>query len=262
MSTERLRIGEFAAAAGVSPRTVRYYVVEGLLPPPDGVGLGASYGPEHLDRLRLILRLKDAYLPLREIRRQLTGLDDEEVRRRLREIETGEARARGRAAAGTPPAPPLPSPPSADGGSSAADYLRRLGGAGFPVPPAGRATRASQASATPAPPAMSAPADAPPGDAVPAAPYRAFTRGPAPDPEGPSYPGYVAPGSPLTLGAAIPAGPPAAPAEDDTEASPAAEHWVRLRIGDDAELLIRSGAYHRLRDKVDWLVGWARAIFR
>ena len=68
-----VRIGELVARAGVTPRTVRYYVAEGLLPPPSGAGPRATYGDEHLERLREIRRMKDSYLPLREIRRRLAG---------------------------------------------------------------------------------------------------------------------------------------------------------------------------------------------
>ncbi len=46
-----MTIGELAEAAGVSRRTVRYYVQRGLLPAPDGLGRGARYGEEHLRRL-------------------------------------------------------------------------------------------------------------------------------------------------------------------------------------------------------------------
>ena len=41
-------------------------------------------------------------------------------------------------------------------------------------------------------------------------------------------------------------------------AEPAA--WRRIPIGDDAELLIREDAYHRRRDKIDWLIDWARKV--
>ncbi|HEV2529704.1 MAG TPA: MerR family transcriptional regulator [Thermomicrobiales bacterium] len=260
MSTERLRIGDFADAAGVSPRTVRYYVVEGLLPPPEGAGMGASYGPEHLDRLRLILRLKDAYLPLREIRRQLTGLSDEEVRQRLREMDRTEALARGRAGATTTGEQ---SRARTRGSGSARDYLRGIG---------------EDRSATSPDDLPATPPGVPVPEALPDAPIHRGRMGtapareeitapePAPDPDAPSYPGYVVPGVPLRLGRAIPAAAPPEPPTDasavDPDREPTAEHWVRLKLGDDAELLIRSGAYHRLRDKVDWLVGWARAIFR
>jgi hypothetical protein len=43
-----------------------------------------------------------------------------------------------------------------------------------------------------------------------------------------------------------------------TAAEPAA--WRRIAIGDDAELLIREDAYHRRRDKIDWLIDWARKV--
>src|SRR5829696_3298315 len=80
---ERLALGELTAAANVSVRTVRYYIAEGLLPPPEGSGPGSSYTQGHLDRLRLIQRFKEAYLPLKEIRRRLSGLNDGEVRSML-----------------------------------------------------------------------------------------------------------------------------------------------------------------------------------
>jgi DNA-binding transcriptional MerR regulator len=63
---------------GVTTRTVRYYVQQGLLPSP-GLGAGARYGQGHLLRLRLIRRLQAEHLPLAEIRRRLEGLDDEAV---------------------------------------------------------------------------------------------------------------------------------------------------------------------------------------
>ena len=70
---ERLTLGALTAAADVSVRTVRYYIAEGLLPPPEGSGPGSAYTQGHLDRLRLIQRLKEAYLPLKEIRRRLSS---------------------------------------------------------------------------------------------------------------------------------------------------------------------------------------------
>ena len=66
-------IAELAQRAGVTPRTIRYYVAEGLLPPPGGRGQRRAYGPEHLERLETIRQLKAAYLPLHEIRRRLNA---------------------------------------------------------------------------------------------------------------------------------------------------------------------------------------------
>lgn len=69
--------------AGVTPRTVRYYIQQGLLRSPGSPGPGAKYGEGHLLRLRLIRRLQREHFPLSEIRRRLRSLTDEEVRRAL-----------------------------------------------------------------------------------------------------------------------------------------------------------------------------------
>jgi DNA-binding transcriptional MerR regulator len=65
-------IGELADLGGISRRTVRYYVQEGLLPPPLGLGRGNHYGQEHLDRLLQVKALQEAGRSLDEIR-QLLG---------------------------------------------------------------------------------------------------------------------------------------------------------------------------------------------
>lgn len=74
-----MRISELARRAGATPRTVRFYVAEGLLPPPSGRGAAADYGYDHLVRLAAIRALKAGYLPLAEVRRRLAGLSTEEV---------------------------------------------------------------------------------------------------------------------------------------------------------------------------------------
>src|SRR5579871_3173236 len=67
-------IGELAERADVTPRTIRYYVSEGLLPPPGGAGQQRVYSYEHLLRLRAIQRFKAEYQPLAEIRMRLDAL--------------------------------------------------------------------------------------------------------------------------------------------------------------------------------------------
>jgi DNA-binding transcriptional MerR regulator len=64
---DTFRLDELATAAGVSPRTVRYYVQRGLLPAPHFRGKDTSYDRDHLLRLRVIRRLQEAYLPLEAI---------------------------------------------------------------------------------------------------------------------------------------------------------------------------------------------------
>lgn len=73
-------LGELSEIADVSPRTVRYYIVEGLLPPPLTTGRNATYSQDHLDRLNAIAAMKEMYLPLREIRHRLNTLTPEQMR--------------------------------------------------------------------------------------------------------------------------------------------------------------------------------------
>jgi DNA-binding transcriptional MerR regulator len=75
---DKLTIAELAEEADVTPRTIRYYVEQGLLPPP-GRGRIAEYTEEHLQLLGLIARLKRHYLPLEEIRDMLQRLSREEI---------------------------------------------------------------------------------------------------------------------------------------------------------------------------------------
>lgn len=66
--------------SGISLRTIRYYIQEGLLPGPSTQGKYATYSLEHLERLQLITYLKSLYLPLKEIRQKVTMMTPEEIR--------------------------------------------------------------------------------------------------------------------------------------------------------------------------------------
>src|SRR6476469_4308586 len=117
MSDEpRYSLTELADLGGVTPRTVRYYLGQGLLPAVGPSGPGSKYGTAHLARLRLIRRLQAEHLPLAEIRRRLDELDEVEIR----ELAADEQ-----------PAPPQ---------DSALDYLRAVlngpGAAASPATPA------------------------------------------------------------------------------------------------------------------------------
>jgi len=74
---------ELSAEAGVTPRTVRYYIQQGLLPAPEQQGPATRYGHGHLGRLRLIRHLQAEHQPLAVIRKRLEELGDEDVRRLL-----------------------------------------------------------------------------------------------------------------------------------------------------------------------------------
>ncbi len=81
---------ELATAAGVSIRTIRYYIGEGLLPAPAGAGPQSHYTQSHLNRLYAIGLLKDRYLPLKEIRKALSGLDDAQIDRMIADLDSSD----------------------------------------------------------------------------------------------------------------------------------------------------------------------------
>jgi len=65
------------ALCGVSERTVRYYVEEGLLPAPGGRGRGAHFDDEHLVRLKLVRAMQLAGNDLAAIKEYLQELEQE-----------------------------------------------------------------------------------------------------------------------------------------------------------------------------------------
>lgn len=80
MMKQQMQIGELADLTGVSTRTIRYYIQEGLLPAPESQGKYTTYDEEYIYRLELIQLLKEAFLPLKEIRDKIAGLNLWEVR--------------------------------------------------------------------------------------------------------------------------------------------------------------------------------------
>ncbi len=167
-------ISELSALSGLSVRTIRYYLAQGLIPAAGMEGPATRYPEATLARLRLISRLRDAHLPLAEIRKQLLALSD------------GQAIV----LAGTP-AEPEPA-------GSALDYVRAvLGGSRTEVSPSPPAMRARKGFAGPLNSAVM------PG--VAQAGLAGAPAGlPAPSPA-------AAPPAPAT--AAAPAAPPSAPGE-------------------------------------------------
>ncbi|MFH9671919.1 MerR family transcriptional regulator [Streptomyces sp. NPDC017405] len=92
-------IGELAERAGVTVKTVRFYSDRRLLPEASRSGGGhRRYGPEALERLRLIRSLRALGLPLPEVRRIVQDEDaagrvlEDAVAGRLRELG-GELKA-------------------------------------------------------------------------------------------------------------------------------------------------------------------------
>lgn len=115
MNHSHFSLDELARRASVTKRTVRYYIQQGLLPPAEGSGRGATYSQTHLDLLELIGELKERHLPLAEIRRVILEAE---------------------AASALPAGPPAPSSAElrrtvfeeidADGADDAGDYARKI----------------------------------------------------------------------------------------------------------------------------------------
>ena len=68
------KISELAQKAGVTKRTIHYYISKGLLMPPEGSGVNSSYNDSHLQRIIDIKKLQSKYYPLNKIREYF--LDD------------------------------------------------------------------------------------------------------------------------------------------------------------------------------------------
>ncbi|GAA2788428.1 MerR family transcriptional regulator [Kitasatospora paracochleata] len=99
-------IGELAAQAGVTVKTVRFYSDRGLLPETTrSAGGHRRYGPEALERLRLIRSLRTLDLPVPAIDPLLDREDalgdalEDAIARQLRELGTQLAALRWREAA-------------------------------------------------------------------------------------------------------------------------------------------------------------------
>ncbi|MFT4040952.1 MAG: MerR family transcriptional regulator [Thermomicrobiales bacterium] len=217
-----LTLAELTEAADVSIRTVRYYIAEGLLPPAEGAGPASVYTQGHLLRLRLIGRLKAAYLPLKEIRRRLAGLSDAEVAVMLADMDATE----------TPTASPVDAAMA-----PARDYLSLL---------EQRARYRSEPLPLPAP--ARAPASVP--DVAPARPPRRQPE--APPPDAMRFPPFEESELPGTGDL---------PPPHHAPAGEVGTLWRRIPLGNEAELVISEHAYARQRERIDWLIRWARKVF-
>jgi len=70
---KRFSVGQLAELGGVSRRTVRYYVQEGLIPAPYGVGRGSHYGTKHLEEILRVKAMQEQGMTLETIRRRISS---------------------------------------------------------------------------------------------------------------------------------------------------------------------------------------------
>jgi DNA-binding transcriptional MerR regulator len=107
-----MQIRELSRRTGADPATIRYYEREGLLQPPARTASGyRRYGPEAVERLTFIRHCRSLDIPLRDVRRLLSLLDQrdascdeinvlvdtqlEHVRQKRRELEALERQLGG-----------------------------------------------------------------------------------------------------------------------------------------------------------------------
>ena len=240
MVDDQLLISELAEKAGVSVRTIRFYINEGLLPPPQARGRYSAYNEEYLTRIELIKLLKSAFLPLKEIKRMVESLSKEETEHMLHHLSE---------AASTP----LPAPagtPSAIGTEATPKRATSPDNAGV-IPPEkpgvikesglsealNYITRLLQSQSAPvshrSPPAAAAPSASPPA----AAPLRQFTARSRASLEW---------------------------AEEDAGATQAEESessWRRYSIQPGVELLVSESVYNRSAPSIHKIVAQIKQLF-
>jgi DNA-binding transcriptional MerR regulator len=117
-STQNYNIKQVEVTTGLTRRTIHFYVKEGLIPPPEGLGRSARYSDDHVLRLELIRRLKSStHLRLEGIREIIEPLTTAELREYIEDIAASKSRtAASVPTAGapeglddvTPPTAPIP----------------------------------------------------------------------------------------------------------------------------------------------------------
>jgi DNA-binding transcriptional MerR regulator len=223
---ERWTISELAALADVTPRTIRYYTAEGLLPQPETRGKYAVYSENHLQRLRLIARLKADYLPLHEIRARLEQLTPEQVQELLREYTDRRA---------------------APGGNRAADYISQVLHQIAPQParlPLGYHAGVSPPSRSEL---QAPPSDVPAERSTPEALVEPPTRMEA------------GPGSLLTR--LVPGHAHLQRAELEQAGLTPGEHWRRITLAPGVELHVEQSAAPDQAERIAQLVNLAHQLF-
>ena len=76
-NADRLSLDQLSSLAGATPRTVRFYISQGLLDRPVGSKRGAHYTRRHLEQLLLVRRWTDAGLSLERVRELIAGAPED-----------------------------------------------------------------------------------------------------------------------------------------------------------------------------------------
>ena len=97
--TEPYSIQDLSEKTGLPRRTIHFYTQQGLLPPPQGSGLGARYDESHLLRLQLIPVFR------------AEGLRLDQIRERFQEMALSELEDHFKHAKAVQPIPATPNTP-------------------------------------------------------------------------------------------------------------------------------------------------------
>lgn len=109
----RFGLDELGRKSGLPPRTIRYYISEGLVPAPVRRGPASYYREDHLNRLLLIRKFQAEGLPLDLIRRRLSRLGVRDAQEEAEREPAASSSANG-------------------SGNAALDYIRKLKGSAIP----------------------------------------------------------------------------------------------------------------------------------
>jgi len=85
-TTTIMSIGEVATEAGVRASSIRYYEAVGVLPTPERQSGQRRYGPEAVERLKVIAVAQQAGFSLSEIRELLESSEEGDVSGRLKAL--------------------------------------------------------------------------------------------------------------------------------------------------------------------------------
>jgi len=89
------KVSELAEKAGVTKRTIHYYISKGLLLPPEGSGVNSLYNDQHLERILLIKKLQSEYMPLNKIREYILENPTKKVPSDEKLLKTNHANLNG-----------------------------------------------------------------------------------------------------------------------------------------------------------------------
>lgn len=90
------KVSELADKAGVTKRTIHYYISKGLLLPPEGSGVNSLYNDDHLQRILLIKKLQAEYMPLNKIREYILENPAEKVQKKAKDIKAKIVKEEGK----------------------------------------------------------------------------------------------------------------------------------------------------------------------